>query len=594
MSELIIYLLKANIALFLFYLGFRFGLRNLTFYKLNRFYILFALIFSSIYPLVNWVELFEVKKEIPTSILTVIPDWQQLQVSSDHISWNQVFEGVFWISVVFFFIRFLIKLGGILRIHLKSNLANWSIFTYRKSKEDIIPFSFLKNIYVNPDKHKDDELEKIFKHEYIHVIQLHSTDILIAEVALCFYWYNPICWLLIRDLKENIEFITDQEVLSLGVDKQSYQYSLLNISNTSNQPALGNHFNFKNLKKRIIMMNKKRTSRIHLSKYAFILPAVVVGSLIFGISKAREHNNDQTIIDKILDINTFDAKQDSTVKKEKIKLKGIPSQKKETEVKGKEDTDLSNKTVIQGVKADDNQDGYLLALIDTNENGSIDVSKLGDWGTPVAIAKSPKEGETRTRIVVGSSTKVGPDPLYILDGKTISPNPLGEIKSEDIESIEVLKDQAATELYGDAGKNGVIIITSKGKKDKSTGTILGSRTNKSSQKSNDENLNTVTVVGYNSKDTIKNNSNSKNLTVVGYGSKDTAKHEITMAIRGEPATNPLIYIDGKEVNKETFNKLDTNDIKSISVLKGKATIDKYGKEAKDGVIEIETKKAVKK
>src|SRR5690606_7206960 len=205
MSELIIYLIKANIALALFYIGFRFGLRNLTFYKLNRYYLLFAFIFSSTYSLINWTDLFKDKTEIPIEALSILPDWQQFQIVDEGIQWNQIVEVFFWLSTIVFVLMFLIKLFGILRIHLKSVPAQWTIYPYRKSKEDIIPFSFWKNIYLNPTKHKEVELDKIFKHEYIHVCQLHSLDILIAETALIFFWYNPICWLLRKDMRENIE-----------------------------------------------------------------------------------------------------------------------------------------------------------------------------------------------------------------------------------------------------------------------------------------------------------------------------------------------------------------------------------------------------
>jgi TonB-dependent SusC/RagA subfamily outer membrane receptor len=51
-------------------------------------------------------------------------------------------------------------------------------------------------------------------------------------------------------------------------------------------------------------------------------------------------------------------------------------------------------------------------------------------------------------------------PLYIVNGEIHKTN-LNDINPKDIESINVLKDKAATEAYGDKGKNGVIIITLK-------------------------------------------------------------------------------------------------------------------------------------
>ncbi len=52
---------------------------------------------------------------------------------------------------------------------------------------------------------------------------------------------------------------------------------------------------------------------------------------------------------------------------------------------------------------------------------------------------------------------------------------------------------------------------------------------------------------------------------------------------------PLIILDGKEITKKEMDALDTDDIKSIDILKGAKAIEKYGKKAKDGVIIISKK-----
>lgn len=54
--------------------------------------------------------------------------------------------------------------------------------------------------------------------------------------------------------------------------------------------------------------------------------------------------------------------------------------------------------------------------------------------------------------------------------------------------------------------------------------------------------------------------------------------------------NPLIYIDGKKSSQEKMDAIDPDAIETISILKGKDAIEKYGKKAKDGVIEITLKK----
>lgn len=85
------------------------------------------------------------------------------------------------------------------------------------------------------------------------------------------------------------------------------------------------------------------------------------------------------------------------------------------------------------------------------------------------------------RIRGTTSISAGSDPLYVVDGVPISStnitpggssaggvtassstNPLALINPNDIESIEVLKDAAATSIYGSQGANGVILVTTKG------------------------------------------------------------------------------------------------------------------------------------
>jgi outer membrane receptor for ferrienterochelin and colicin len=61
-------------------------------------------------------------------------------------------------------------------------------------------------------------------------------------------------------------------------------------------------------------------------------------------------------------------------------------------------------------------------------------------------------------------SRSGKDPLYIVDGKEISRDDMKDILPDDIEKVEVLKGEKATEKYGDKGENGVILIFLKKKK----------------------------------------------------------------------------------------------------------------------------------
>src|SRR5690606_27465153 len=109
MPEIVIYLLKVNLALVLFYLGYHFLLRRLTFYTLNRYYLLFGFLFSAIYPLVNLREWFAGRQEV---IYYVAPDWSAMtsEAASQSFDFWPYVLAMFWAAVLFFLGRLALRL----------------------------------------------------------------------------------------------------------------------------------------------------------------------------------------------------------------------------------------------------------------------------------------------------------------------------------------------------------------------------------------------------------------------------------------------------------------------------------------------------
>ncbi|MCG2614059.1 M56 family metallopeptidase [Terrimonas sp. NA20] len=282
MQALLIILLKINIALLLFAAAYYFVLRRLTFYSLNRSFLMFGIIFSSIYPFIDLTELFYQQKKIPVAVTKWIPAINP-QVTED-VYWKWMI-GAFCIGAVVMAIRLTRQFISLYLLHKRSVKDVINNTEVRIVKEQLSPFSFWKNIYINPTLHKTDELEHIIAHENIHVGQLHTADIILAEISVVFYWFNPGVWLMKKAIKENLEFITDEKVLKTGTDKKSYQYSLLDVGQLKPASTITNSFNLSDLKKRIRMMNARRSSKLTLGRYVFILPLLIFISLAFTIAK---------------------------------------------------------------------------------------------------------------------------------------------------------------------------------------------------------------------------------------------------------------------------------------------------------------------
>lgn len=80
-------------------------------------------------------------------------------------------------------------------------------------------------------------------------------------------------------------------------------------------------------------------------------------------------------------------------------------------------------------------------------------------GVNVTTTEGSPDADVKIRVRGGTSLTQSSDPLYIVDGFPVSS--IADIAPGDIASMDVLKDAAATAIYGAQGANGVIIITTK-------------------------------------------------------------------------------------------------------------------------------------
>lgn len=288
MPALFFFLLKVNLALIAFCLGYYLVLRKLTFYTLNRFYLVLGIIFSSFYPFVNIDSIIQRYQQL----VPVQQAITNLKVPAEkllHYAWYWNWAAmIFWIGAAVFAMRLVIQFISLYKIYRNSTPDMLEQYEVRITDADISPFSFWRSIFINPDNIEAADLKNILQHEQVHVSEWHTLDILLAEISVVFYWFNPGIWFMKKAVTENIEFITDRKILQNGMDSKAYQYSLLNVSlGTSASPNITNHFNFSTLKKRIWMMNARRSSNVNLTRYALLVPAVVICLCAFSISKAN-------------------------------------------------------------------------------------------------------------------------------------------------------------------------------------------------------------------------------------------------------------------------------------------------------------------
>jgi len=333
MSTFFEYMLKISLCCGVIYLFYFLLLKPLTHFKGNRFFLLISSVLAFLIPLIR-IEVFIAPQTINTSsFINRIPavnvnsagDVFIPENSSSNITFFLV--ALFVAGVVICAAHFLIQIFSFRKIKSQAILIDVinRIKLYHLDM-DIIPFSFGDSIYLNRNRHSEKELNEILQHESVHVRQKHTIDVVLAELICIFNWYNPFAWLIKHAIKQNLEFLADDAVIRNGADKKTYQYLLLKVIGHS-PLSVATNLNFSSLKKRIYMMNKTKTSKKHLLKFLFVLPAIALVMLAFrdtNLKTASEKSKHNYLNEEIFRLNQLtysipDARIESIVKKEQDK-----------------------------------------------------------------------------------------------------------------------------------------------------------------------------------------------------------------------------------------------------------------------------------
>ncbi|AYL95036.1 M56 family metallopeptidase [Mucilaginibacter celer] len=625
MPATFVLLLKINAALLLFCAGYYLVLRKLTFYTLNRAYLVTAILFASIYPWIDLSAFVQRHEELARPIEQIAINWhapaqliQQPEQAIDYWYWLGV---VFWIGAGVLLVRLGMQLFSLLRLYKTSRPRYINGYLVRIMDKDAAPFSFWQSIYINPQKHEPAELEAILQHEQIHVNQWHTADILLAELSSIFYWFNPGIWLIKKAVRENIEFITDRKILKNGIDSKTYQYSLVNVSFNKAQPGIVNHFNISTIKKRIIMMNAKRSSKLNLTRYAFVVPAVMALLLVFSISKADFAKPVRISLAaavqplaRIININPDEvgdpapkiAKAPKVSKKAKtvksvvalapviapqISLSPLTAIAL-TPQPAKNDTNKKLKLIVRDFKKDS-----LVFVV----NGKVSTGKnldptnienmymlTGSQARKFAKVDDDKPVKVAYVITKDASNKEELEKAVARDiviRKVVTANVSGDAVVRDDDDNDVAVIAPDDNFHVKPAK--VFVVKSVTSTSTGTGSSNGTITVKATKGKPATSAQAWTIVS--DGDAASSNGD---VFVTGRGKKsDTKVIKVNgLSITTDNGKEPLFVIDGKTSTVDAMKKLDTDKIESISILKGDDATKKYGDKAKDGVVVIDTRK----
>lgn len=289
-----IYLIKINVVLVLLYGFYRLTVSRDTFFGLRRLTLWLIYAVALMVPALNleyWV------RDIPTmaGMAHVYADTFYpvvvVKAQAPSITWMDMLQCIYWAGVAVLSLRLVWQLFSIIRLAVISRKQEVEGITVHLLRGEGSPFSFFRWVFMYPSTLEGKQLHEVMVHECTHVSGLHSLDTLFSELFSIACWFNPFAWLMKQEVRMNLEYLADESVLSDGNARKSYQYHLLGLAyrQSNESTKIANNFNLLPLKKRIKMMNKRRTSEIGKAKYFLFAPLAGVLLMVSNIeSVARE------------------------------------------------------------------------------------------------------------------------------------------------------------------------------------------------------------------------------------------------------------------------------------------------------------------
>ena len=353
-------------------------LRKETFYKINRFFLIGAIIASLVIPLltvpasislrppvvevVNTTqpervidltnkrsEMLNKVAETPTTI-NKIESISEKELLVNPVSADKSFTAtlsaanywkilwyVYLVGVAIFAITFLIQFVIIMLQKRNLQYIQDGKFRIYELTDDSSPFSFMRWIFINPELYDFETYNQILEHEKIHVAQVHYFDKMLAEIAVIFNWFNPFVWMYRKAITNNLEFLTDFEMLGKGTEPKAYQMSLLKVSVPQHGLNLTTNYNESFLSERIKMMNAKKSSARSSWKYLLIFPLLglsmatlnAVKPVMVDMSESISEGQEAETNNKITEVISKKPTSKKRVDQQAIVGKKIESDEKE-------------------------------------------------------------------------------------------------------------------------------------------------------------------------------------------------------------------------------------------------------------------------
>lgn len=456
MSNLLLYILKVSAGTTLLYLCYLLFFSRDTFYLRNRVLLIMILMLPVIFPAikipvsVNVTSAADAVKQSDSFLISETTPGSIMSDTVNSFDYNRLIILIYFTIAGVLLLRVFISLISTFRIikgcrNISSRFPRVVI-----SDNQIPPFSFFPFAVIPAEEYNTGTYSDLLDHEFAHIKQGHTFDLLLSELFIALQWFNPFVWLIRRSIVLNHEYLADRVTLINMKSVKEYQYRLLNFQSGFNIISLAHSFNSV-IKNRIIMINKKPTLKYAMLKTFIILP--VIAFLVYAFA-TPEYKYNALSSDVPATLQSAETIQ--------LGVKGIVINE---EGKTLERVNVSSTGPVGNAMftSTDNEGKFTIINAQTDAylsfylNGYKRQTVKADFSSGMVIKMERNPNNTGIRI-----PGLSPDILIVING-VISEKPqaelLNEINPEHILSVSVISEPDARRKYGEKGKNGVLEIS---------------------------------------------------------------------------------------------------------------------------------------
>ena len=532
MINFLIYDAKVAVLIIVFYMFYRLMLSRETFHRVNRVVLLLTAIASFVLPLC----VITLHKTVTLAARpTVSVGDLQMEIAGEAGAewWQMVLPYIFIIGVAVTLAHTLtsiVKVMLLIRRSEKHPQPDGTMLCVTGNAE-VSPFSWMRYIVMNRADFEAQDAA-ILAHERGHIRLRHSWDLLLVDLLTALQWFNPAMWMLRQDLRAIHEYEADGAVLSQGINARQYQYLLISKASGIGGYSIANGISHSTLKNRITMMLHKKSNRTSLLKLVALVPIVSMGLVL----------NAKTVTHYV-----YDEPQKQQPVKKGAKAGTIKMGNQDIKV-----VEQNQAPEVQETKPVDMPNGM---AVDAGEDAFDVVEQMPEFpGGPKALMEYLMKNVSYPKSAFDANIQGRVLAQFVVDKE-------GTVRgAKIIKSVDPALDNEALRVINSMPKwtpgrqNGKLVNV------KYTIPVTFNLQGDDKEEG--------------SEDGVRSDNPSGSVQIRHFGT----------------TRDPLFIVDGVKTSAEKVKAMDAKTIDRMEVLNDNSAVEKYGDEAKGGVVVITTKK----